>query len=771
MQIKTKLPLYYAAIGVVVILWLGYVFRSGEGLITSNIKNQFLSNVENKSIEIDKFLYERLVSLNTLSTNTALQESIMNFSTNKPASSENLRKALEDFLLINKTFYSAEILDAGGVVLEWNEILEREGVDKAYIVREAIIKDIGTNKSGEAFFKKVKNSKDYVIDTPQKDSEGNIFLSFVVPVLRNTGNEGNIEVVGMIKAKLSIEHISKIFSNISIGSTGKAYIYTTTGEIVASFDRRDILTKFTWEKWNISTYKDKALIQEENLSWENILAVYKLMDGYKKYKGLGWSIKMTQNYSELFSALDGIKSTAYATIVFVIFSVLFLAAAIQWQFINPLSRLLKKVRTFSAGDENVHIDVESKDEIGVLAGAFNDMIFKIKEKTKILGEYKNIIDSTALVSKVDIEGNFIYVNDIFCNNAGCELQEIIGKPHRVIRHPDITDETFKDIEKTMKAKEIWKGIMKNIRKDGSEYWLQSVIAPILDMNNNIVEMIMMETDITELEKTKHELLSSYNKLQESTDALVVKERISKEFELAGKIQEDFMPAPEDMEIEWVEVHCGITSATEIGGDLYDIITRKNNPDQTLFYIGDVTGHGLIAGIMMAICNSLTYILAQNAENSIKDILIKLNETLFHKLPKKVFITFLLLEYNARSGALSYAGAGHDNFLVYRKESDTVEEIKTGGSAIGMFQNIANDVKVNDLPLGTGDVVLMYTDGIPEARNKDGEFYGMERFRESFKSNAHRSVQAMYEGILKDLHDFIDGAEILDDITMFLIRKK
>ncbi len=59
------------------------------------------------------------------------------------------------------------------------------------------------------------------------------------------GNEGNIEVVGMIKAKLSIEHIAKIFADISVGSTGKAYIYTTTGDIVASFDRRDILTKFT----------------------------------------------------------------------------------------------------------------------------------------------------------------------------------------------------------------------------------------------------------------------------------------------------------------------------------------------------------------------------------------------------------------------------------------------------------------------------------------------------------------------------------------------
>lgn len=69
-------------------------------------------------MEIDKFLYERLVSLNTLSTNTVLQESIMDFPTRKESSNENLRKALEDFLLINKTFYSAEVLDTNGVVLE-----------------------------------------------------------------------------------------------------------------------------------------------------------------------------------------------------------------------------------------------------------------------------------------------------------------------------------------------------------------------------------------------------------------------------------------------------------------------------------------------------------------------------------------------------------------------------------------------------------------------------------------------------------------------------
>lgn len=281
------------------------------------------------------------------------------------------------------------------------------------------------------------------------------------------------------------------------------------------------------------------------------------------------------------------------------------------------------------------------------------MGIKIRENIKILNEYKNLIDASSLVSKVDIDGNFIAANEIFCTTSGYGLEEIKGKSYKMIRHPDVTPEAFKDLWYTMKAKEIWSGVMKNVRKDGSVYWLSTIAAPIVDINNMITEYIFIETDITELEKTKEELMESYNKLQQSTDELVVKERLSKEFELAEKIQEDFLPNPETIRVDGLDVYCGISSASEIGGDLYDAVSCHADEKKTIFYIGDVTGHGLISGIMMAICNSLIFQLS-NHSSDIRNILIRLNTTLFYKLPKKVFITLLMVMYDTETKKFTFA---------------------------------------------------------------------------------------------------------------------
>lgn len=778
MQIKYKLPILYALIWAIVTLGLMNIFSNSEKTIVSGIEWKFSQTIDNKTIEIDKFLYDQLVWLKSLALNQSLQQSIISFGEEKNKASIDIQNVIKDFLIINKTFDYAEVLDNKWVILEWNEILWRENVDKSFVVRESIIRRLWKSDTNEPYFQRLLNENknqftnfSYIVEDIKKDADWNVFLTYVVPIIR-TNDNNEISFVWAIKARLSVESISKIFSDLpSTWNSLKAYIYNLKWEIISSLDRKDYLSKFPGYDESPTILDSKPLVQDETIGWDDSIAAYKVMKWYKTFKWLGWTMKMSQSKSELFQSLDWLKKTSIYVVAFIVFSVMFLAAIIQWQFINPLSRLLSRIRKFSDWDENIVIEAETKDEIGTLAWAFNDMIYKIKEKTKILNEYKNVIDATSLVSKTDQEWNFIYVNDIFCDSAGCELKEIIWKPHQLIRHPDVSEEIFKDIEKTMKAKEIWKWVMKNRRKDWSEYWLQSVIAPILDMNNNIIEMILIETDITELEKTKMQLQESYDKLQESTDALVTKERISKEFELATKIQEDFMPRPWEIEIEWVEVHCGLTSATEIWWDLYDIVKCKENNWKTMFYIWDVTGHGLIAWIMMAICNSLLYNLAQNCSNTIKEILIKLNNTLYYKLPSKVFITMLLLQFDSVTNKFSYAWAWHERLLVYRKNSDTIDEIKTWWSAIWMFADITNDVKVNELELEAWDIILMYTDWIPEARNEAWEFYWLEKFKESFKGNAHRSIQGMYEWILKDLYDYIWWAEILDDITLFLIRKK
>lgn len=131
---------------------------------------------------------------------------------------------------------------------------------------------------------------------------------------------------------------------------------------------------------------------------------------------------------------------------------------------------------------------------------------ELEESNKILTEYKKAVDASAIVSKTDINGKITYVNKRFVEISGYDKDELIGKPHRVIRHPDMPKEVFEDLWKTILSKRIWHGTLKNKKKDGGYYVVDATIAPILDKHNDIVEFIAMRTDITELVKSKEAAL-------------------------------------------------------------------------------------------------------------------------------------------------------------------------------------------------------------------------------------------------------------------------
>jgi PAS domain S-box-containing protein len=120
----------------------------------------------------------------------------------------------------------------------------------------------------------------------------------------------------------------------------------------------------------------------------------------------------------------------------------------------------------------------------------------------LLLEYKKAVDSSAIVSKSDLRGNIIYVNDTFCEISGYTKEELIFKPHNIVRHPDMPKEFFQDLWTTIKAKKIFKGILKNINKNGEAYYVASTIVPILDDNGDIIEYLSLRYDITELVDAK-----------------------------------------------------------------------------------------------------------------------------------------------------------------------------------------------------------------------------------------------------------------------------
>ncbi len=121
----------------------------------------------------------------------------------------------------------------------------------------------------------------------------------------------------------------------------------------------------------------------------------------------------------------------------------------------------------------------------------------IEKNVKLLDEYKNAVDRSSIVSKTTPKGIITYVNEPFCEISGYKQEELIGKNHSIVRHPDMPSEVFREMWNTLLRKRPWSGIVKNRKKDGSPYWVNATINPILDHNDDIEEFIAIRNDITE----------------------------------------------------------------------------------------------------------------------------------------------------------------------------------------------------------------------------------------------------------------------------------
>lgn len=143
-----------------------------------------------------------------------------------------------------------------------------------------------------------------------------------------------------------------------------------------------------------------------------------------------------------------------------------------------------------------------------LFSAKEELLKEVHETKSLLEQYKLAVDASASVSKADLDGNITYVNDKFCELTKYSRQELIGKNHRMFRSPDVSDEIYKFMWETIKSKKIWNGVVKNIAKDGSSYYFESTIFPILNYNNEIVEYISIRTDITKEIELQNDIVAT-----------------------------------------------------------------------------------------------------------------------------------------------------------------------------------------------------------------------------------------------------------------------
>ncbi|WP_281951630.1 EAL domain-containing protein [Nitrosophilus kaiyonis] len=189
--------------------------------------------------------------------------------------------------------------------------------------------------------------------------------------------------------------------------------------------------------------------------------------------------------------------------VFLVTNYLFLG--FYFSISKPLEKFKKVIHKLLTGNYSVSVDVNTQDEMRNIAFAFNEMIKKIKRNINFLNGYKLALDGATLVTKGDIEGKITYANKEFLKVTGYKLEEILNRPHSILKDPLTPESIYKNLWDTILDKKVWRGILKIKTKDGKTLVTKSTIVPILDENKNIKEFVAIRTDITELIKAQEKI--------------------------------------------------------------------------------------------------------------------------------------------------------------------------------------------------------------------------------------------------------------------------
>ena len=240
-----------------------------------------------------------------------------------------------------------------------------------------------------------------------------------------------------------------------------------------------------------------------------------------------------------------------------------------------------------------------------------------------------------------------------------------------------------------------------------------------------------------------------------------KERIDGELRVASEIQQSMLPQGE-LCVDGLELKGMLKPARQVGGDLYDYYIR----DEKLFFcIGDVSGKGAAAAMLMGVIHSL-FRSASAHENNPAHVMQTINETSCQNNESNMFVTLFIGVLDLPTGLLRYCDAGHDAPFVLHGTTSTLLPVKPH-LPVGVFEDMKYDVQTATiLPDST---IFLYTDGLTEAKNTARKQFGIERVKDLMEGFVNESPQEMLEKIVAAVERFVKNAEQSDDLTMLAVR--
>jgi PAS domain S-box-containing protein len=328
-----------------------------------------------------------------------------------------------------------------------------------------------------------------------------------------------------------------------------------------------------------------------------------------------------------------------------------------------------------------------------------------------------------------------------------------------------------------------------IAADGRVVWLRTSVH-LVSAHGKAKELAGVMMDITdrklaeeaaeEASRTKSRLLAEisglYDQMKVFSDWIaktsqVVKvenARMSSELEITQRLQQMMLPRDEEMrKIAGLDISGSMEPATEIGGDYFDVVC---NDGGVVIGIGDVTGHGLESGVIAIMVQTAVRTLLASGHFESRKFFQTLNRVIYDNVRRMRCdrnLTLSLLHYQGKVVTIS---GQHEEILVVRGDGilerhDTLNL----GFPLGLEEDISSFIGEATVPLGSGDVMVAYTDGITEAVNDAGVAFGLERLSDVVRTSHRQTAGAIREAVLRSLRNYTEGQNLLDDVTLLVIK--
>ena len=332
------------------------------------------------------------------------------------------------------------------------------------------------------------------------------------------------------------------------------------------------------------------------------------------------------------------------------------------------------------------------------------------------------------------------VNDAYCHMLGYSREEILGKTPLDLASDEFRQFMMANREEIL-AKEYREFEGTVVAKDGRH-------VPILIHGNTlrgdqgeVIGNMAFVTDMTEHKKA---------------------------LTLAGEVQKSLLPQSKP-DVPGLDIAGRNVSCDEIGGDYFDFLWRRENPDGPFtVVVGDITGHGVDSALLMTSARAFLRMRASQP-GTMSQIITAMNRHLTRDvLETSRFMTLFYLTVDLQKDHIDWVRAGHDPAILYDPQQDAFEDLKGSGVALGVndaFEYAENHRK----GLTNGQIIAIGTDGIWEAFNKKGAMFGKPRFKDIIRQNAKAGADDILNAVYHEINQFAEGQKSEDDITLVIVK--